>query len=666
MASTLKRNKVLLDFVTRSKEEGTLSTLPQFLLKNIKDFPDDVTMRKKDFGIWNSYTWKDCFEVIKGFALGLTGLGLKAGDKVTIIGDNDPQWYWSELAVQCMGGAAMGIYIDSMPDEVRYLVENSDSVFVIAKDQEQVDKFLNPYKDKDREGKEHRPIKEELPQIKKLIYWDEKGLWDYNDLWLIKYEDVVALGQAYEKSHPDDFERAINEGKSEDTAVLCYTSGTTGLPKGVIVSHTYLINNALAARCTRKLYPYEEYLSFIAPAWIAEQAGIAGWVVNRARINFPESPDTVMNDLREIGAASFMFGPPQWEGLLKMFQVRVNDSSWLKHTVYNLCLPVGYKVADRLMVLEKPSLFWRMLYSICNLICFRPMRDYLGLSHLKIGITAGALLGPDPLRWYRAIGVNLSQIYGLSEANPVTLPLIRTSTKPETVGPVSVGGQVRITDEQEILVKSHGLFQGYYKRPEATAEKLINGWVKTGDGGTVENEDGQLVFYDRLQDMLTLRDGTKYSPSYISNAMKFSTYVKDCMAIGGEERDFILGIVVIDFDAVGRWAEKNRIPYTTMADLSQKEVVYDLIEPEVRRVNRVLPAAARIRKYLILYKEFDADEGELTRTRKVKRGFIEQRYADLVNAAYAGREQVEARTRVKYRDGTERDISTMVNIRSID
>jgi long-chain acyl-CoA synthetase len=638
-------------------------TLPKYLLENAQNYPGDVTMRKKDLGIWNCLSWKECFDVIKYFALGLTSLGLKAGDKILIIGDNDPQWYWSELAVQCMGGVAVGVYIDSMPDEIRYLAENSQSVFAIAKDQEQVDKFLVPYKDK--ESNSHSPIKEELPAIKKLIYWDEKGLWDYQDPWLIKYEDVTCLGKEFEKKHPDEFTAAIARGKKEDTAVLCYTSGTTGLPKGVVVSQDYLINNAISASYTRHLKPYEEYLSFIAPAWIAEQAGIAGWVVNRTRINFPESPDTVMNDLREIGAASLMFGPPQWEGLLKLFQVRVNDSSWLKRTVYNLCLPVGYKVADEKMRLKGSSLFWRVLYSICNLICFRPMRDYLGLSHLKIGITAGALLGPEPLRWYRAIGVSLSQIYGLSEANPVTLPLMGTPVKPETVGPISVGSQIRITEDQEIWVKSTGQFTGYYNRPEATAEKLINGWVCTGDGGTIEGDDGQLVFYDRLQDMLKLRDGTKYSPTYISNAMKFSPYIKDCIAVGGEDKDFIFGIVVIDFDSVGRWAEKNRIAYTTLADLSQKKAVYDLIEPDVRRVNRMLPEAARIRRYLILYKEFDADEGELTRTRKVKRGFIEQRYADLLNAAYTGLDSIEAHARVKYRDGTEREISTTVNIRSV-
>jgi len=243
--------------------------------------------------------------------------------------------------------------------------------------------------------------------------------------------------------------------------------------------------------------------------------------------------------------------------------------------------------------------------------------------------------------------------------------LMGTTVKPETVGPISVGSQIRITEDQEIWVKSPGQFTGYYNKPEATADKLVNGWVRTGDGGTIESVDGQLVFYDRLQDMLRLKDGTKYSPTYISNAMKFSPYIKDCIAVGGEDKDFIFGIVVIDFESVGRWAEKNRIAYTTLADLSQKNAVYDLIEPDIHRVNRMLPEAARIKRYLILYKEFDADEGELTRTRKVKRGFIEQRYSDLLNAAYAGLDSIEAHTRVKYRDGTEREISTTVNIRSV-
>ncbi|MDD5169829.1 MAG: AMP-binding protein, partial [Syntrophales bacterium] len=490
-----------------------LDTLPKYLLSNFREYPDLVTMRKKDFGIWNSYTWKQCYEAIKYFGLGLSSLGLRKGDKIVILGDNDLQWYWAELGAQSMGGASVGIYIDCMPDEVKYIVENSDSVFVVAKDQEQVDKFLVNYKD--REGKEHAPIKQELPQIKKLIYWEEKGLWDYNDPWLMKWDDVIALGQQYEKTNPTLFDDTVLSGNSSDIAVICYTSGTTGLPKGVLVSHEYLVEGAKAGRYTRDIKPNEEYLSFIAPAWIAEQSGIAGWLVNIARVNFPESPNTVMYDLREIGAASFMFGPPQWEGLLKMVQVRINDSSAIKRLVYKICLPVGYKVADQLMNLEKPNIFWRALYEVCNWICFRPVRDYLGLSKLKIGITAGALLGPDPLRWYHAIGVNLNQVYGLSEVNPVTLPLKGSVIVPETVSPLSVGVEVRISNDLEILARGPSQFSGYYKKEKETAEKVIQGWVMTGDGGMIEDHYGQLVIYDRLKDMLTLKDGTKYSPTYI-------------------------------------------------------------------------------------------------------------------------------------------------------
>ncbi|MBN1375278.1 MAG: AMP-binding protein [Dehalococcoidia bacterium] len=642
---------------------GKLDTLPKYLLSNYRQYAKSVTMRKKDFGIWNSYTWEDCYIAIKYFALALTSLGLKKGDKVVILGDNDLQWYWAELSAQCMGGAAVGVYIDCMPDEVKYIVENSDSVFVVAKDQEQVDKFLISYKD--REGKEHAPIKEELPAIKKLIYWDEKGLWDYNDPWLLKWEDAIEIGKEYEKSNPTLFEDTILAGDTKDIAVICYTSGTTGLPKGVLVSHEYLVKGAEGARYTRDIELHEEYLSFIAPAWIAEQSGIAGWLANVANVNFPESPDTVMYDLREIGAASFMFGPPQWEGLLKMVQVRINDSSWIKRFVYNISLPVGYKVADMVMKRQKPNIFWRALYEVCNWICFRPVRDYLGLSHLKIGITAGALLGPDPLRWYRAIGVNLNQVYGLSEVNPVTLPLKNSVVVPETVSPLSVGVEVRISNDMEILARGPSQFTGYYKKEQETIEKVVQGWVMTGDGGMIEDHYGQLVIYDRLKDMIKLKDGTKYSPTYISNALKFSPYIKESVAIGDETKDYIFAIVVIDFESVGRWAEKNRIPYTTMTDLSQKKEVYELIEPDIIRVNKVLPKAAQMQKYLILYKEFDADEGELTRTRKVKRSFIEQRYANLVDAAYAGKEAVDTEAEVKYRDGTIRKITTTVNIRSV-
>jgi len=462
-----------------------LDTLPKYLLSNYREYPKLVTMRKKDFGIWNSYTWEQCYNAIKHFGLGLTSLGLKKGDKIVILGDNDLQWYWAELGVQAMGAASVGVYIDCMPDEVKYIVENSDSVFVVAKDQEQVDKFLIAYKDK--EGKDHAPIKEEVPAIKRLIYWDEKGLWDYNDPWLLKWEDLIAGGEEYEKSHPTLFEESIMAGGADDIAVICYTSGTTGLPKGVLVSHEYLVEGSIAGRYTRDIQLNEEYLSFIAPAWIAEQSGIAGWLTNVARINFPESPDTVMYDLREIGAASFMFGPPQWEGLLKMVQVRINDSSAIKRFIYKLCLPVGYKVGDSYMSLDKPNAFWRALYSFCNLVCFRPVRDYLGLSKLKIGITAGALLGPDPLRWYHAIGVNLAQVYGLSEVNPVTLPLMGCPIVPETVSTISVGVEVRIADDLEILARGPSQFSGYYKKEKETAEKVVQGWVMTGDGGMIED-----------------------------------------------------------------------------------------------------------------------------------------------------------------------------------
>jgi long-chain acyl-CoA synthetase len=408
-----------------------------------------------------------------------------------------------------------------------------------------------------------------------------------------------------------------------------------------------------------------EYLSFISPAWIAEQLiGIAGWLVTRFRVNFPEDPNTVLADLREIGARFFLFGPRQWENFLSMVQVRINDTSWIRRWTYNVCLPIGYKVAD--YALNKrcdPPLFWKALYQVANMACFRPIRDYLGLKKLKIGLTGGSLLGPDTFHWFRAIGVNLSEVYGLSEATPLTIH--GNEVKVGTIGRPFPGVNVRISEEGEILVKSPAPFKGYYKNPEATSEKLVDGWLRTGDAG-VFDEDGHVIFLDRVKDMLTLKGGAKYSATYIENRLKFSPYIKDAMVVGGKDRDYLFAIINIDFDNVGRWAEKHRIPYTTYVDLSQKREVYDLILPEVRRVNKTIPENAHVKKFVNLHKEFDPDEGELTRTRKIKRSFLEQRYGDIVQAAYSGETIITKEAEVKYRDGRKGTITTSITVRSVE
>ncbi|MCX6007006.1 MAG: AMP-binding protein, partial [Chloroflexi bacterium] len=515
-------------------------------------------MRKKDLGIWNSYS---------------------------ILGENDLHWYLSELAVQCVGGSIAGGFVDHMQEEIRYLIDDSDSIFVIAGDQEQVDKLIFPYKD--REGNPCASIVDQLPSIKKVIYWDEKGLWEYKSPILMNYADVVSLGLEYYQSHPDVFQDFVKHGAGSDIAAICYTSGTTGLPKGVIYTHTYLITMAQSFEYIRDIYLNEEYLSYITPANSAEQSQVANWLLHVGVVNFPESPNTFMNDLREIGACSLTFLPIQWEGMMSMMQIGINDASFLCRLFYKLAMPVGYKVGDMLNRKEKISVFWETLYLLCNVVCFRPIRDHLGLVNVTIAATSGALLSPEVLRWYIALNVNLAQFYGQAEAMPVTMPLKGFEKIPETVGPIFPGTQVRISDNMEVLLKIPNSFQGYYKKPEKTAAKLVNGWIASGDSGSIDENTGQLVIYDRLEYMLNLMDGTKYSPSYIRNAVKFCPYIKECVVIGGEDREYIMAILTIDFEALGRWAEKRRILFTTMSDLSQRDEIYELIEPEIRRVNKV-------------------------------------------------------------------------------
>ncbi|MBW1886759.1 MAG: AMP-binding protein [Deltaproteobacteria bacterium] len=637
--------------LARIKQEGQLDTLPKRLRHMYRKRPRAVAMRKKAFGIWNEYTWEECYQKIKYLALGLVSMGLQKGDKVCIIGDNDPEWFWAELAAQAMGAVPLGIYIDSVPNEIEYIASHSESVFAIAKDQEQSDKFLE--------------IKDKLPRLKQIIYWDPLGMWTYEgNPWLMELKDVLELGELYDKEYPDFYEKRIDEGKLDDLAILSYTSGTTGLPKGVMIGHDALIWGAdqLFEHCD--VEQGDEYLSFVSPAWIAEQMlGIAVLVTHGIIVNFPEEPETVMQDLREIGAAYFLFGPKQWEDLLSMVQIRISDTTLLRRLVYKACLPIGYKIADfKLDKKEDVTLLWKFLYWVANLICFRPIKDYLGLRKLKIGLTGGSLLGPDTFRWYQALGVNLSETYGASEATPVCLH--GRNVNVGTIGHLVDGAEAKISDEGELLVKTPALFQGYYKNPEATAEKMSDGWFHTGDAVTIR-DDGELIYLDRVKDLLNLKGGGKYSATYVENRLKFSPYIKDVMIVGDETKEFLLALMVIAFNNVGRWAEKNRIPYTTFIDLSQKQDVYELILPEIVRMNETLPPNAQVEKFINLPKEFDPDEGELTRTRKLKRGFLWNRYQDLIDGAYGGQSTVVREAEVKYQDGRVGKIEATLRIMDV-
>lgn len=632
----------------------TVNTFPKLLLKNYSEYGNTIAMRKKNFGIWNEYSWEDCYNNIKYFALGLVSLGLEIGDKVCIIGDNDPEWFWAEVAVIGVGGIAVGAYIDAIPSELEYIAGHAECSFAVAKDQEQVDKFLQ--------------IKDKLPKLLKVIYWDPKGMFDYSDNpIIIDFKDVEELGKKYEETYPDLFQKRVENGRGEDTALIAYTSGTTGLPKGALISNEYLVNATMLHGTVAKLSATYNYLSFTPPAWMAEQLnGIGAWLYWRVKVSFPEEPETVNEDLRELGPDYVGLGPRQWESLISMVQVKINDTSALRRLIYNLSLPIGYKIADiRLTRMMNPTLFWGILYKLANWICFRPIRDSLGLTNAKLGTTAGSILGPDVFRWYRAIGVPLKEAYGLSEITPMTFhrgDVVRAGT----VGQPMPYANIRISEEGEVLLKSDlTQFKGYYKAPDKTAEKLVGGWVKSGDAGFID-EEGNLVLWDRLEAMLKLSHGFRYSPTYVENRLKFSPYIKDAMVVGSTDTDYLFAIINIDFDNVGKWAEKNRISYTTFVDLSQKAEVYDLIQRDVEKVNKRLPSGVRVAKYSLLHKEFDADEGELTRTRKLKRSVLEQRYDNLIQAAYGGKPNIETEAEVKYRDGRVGKLMTAINIRTVE
>ena len=592
-------------------------------------------MRKKDYGIWNEYTWQDVYGHVKNIANGLLALGFERGDKITIIGDNDPEWFWAEWASQSLGGAAVGVYIDCIPSEVKYYIEHSDSTFVFARDQEQVDKILE--------------ILDQLPKLKKVIYWDPRGLWFYDTSKAMEIKVLEDLGQKYAKEHPGLFEEFLSQGKGEDIAVFCYTSGTTGLPKGAMLSHQNLFYAVEAMEQYNKFLPMENYLSYISPAWLTEQIlGLCGGVSIPLVLHFPEKPETVQIDIRDIAPHIIFYGARLWESLASTIQVKITDSTPLKIFFYNLALKVSNK---RLQVKERGKKIGPLsegVHRLVDFIVFRPLRDRIGFTKNKVGYTAGAAISPDMMRLFHAIGINIKNLYGTTEASLISLHK-DDDVRYETIGIPFEGCEVNISGEGEILVKSEGVFIGYYKSPEATAKVLKDGYYHTGDAGLFDK--GHLVYLDRVDEMIELPDGKKFSPQYTEIRLRFSPYVKDVMVFGGEDKPFVSAILNIDYDNVGKWAERRKMTYTTYIDLSQKKEVRELLKGIVEKVNSVLPEYARIKAFVSLHREFDADEAELTRTRKLKRKPIEERYKDILTGIYKKRESIKVESQVAYRDG---------------
>ncbi len=633
-------------------------TLAQYWLHHVRRFRGSkkVAVRQKELGIWQPYTWDQEYEHVRNFGLGLLELGFQRGERVAIIGDNEKEYLWGALAVMAVGGVVVGIFTDVTPKEVEYVVNHSDATFVLAGDQEQVDKLL--------------AIKDQVPRVRKVIYWDEKGMWHYNDPWLMDFREVEALGAREAETHPDRFPALIAEGQGTDYAMFCYTSGTTGLPKGVMLTHENFIYAVKAFGEIDPRYDTDNYVSFIPLAWIGGAAlDIAPHAVDAIILNFTESPETVQENIREIAPDALLYSSRLWESLVSTIQVRMMDSTWINRFLYNLFLPIGYKVADLQFAKKPVPPHLRALYALGRLLVFKPLLSQFGLHKARTTYTSGAALSPDVFRFFRALGLPLRQIYGSTEVCGGAVAHRKDDIKFESLGKPLPGARVKISEEGEILLASPGLFAGYHKNPEAT-EKAIwvddegTRWFRTGDAGYLD-EDGHLIYLDRMKDMIELAGGERYSPQYIEGRLKFSPYISHAMTIGDKDKGYVTAIITIDFDNVGRWAEKQGIAYTTYTDLAQKPEVYGLIREAVERVNQTLPPAARVRRFVLLHKEFDADEGEMTRTRKLRRRFLAERYAAIIDALYSDARSVHIRDTVRYRDGREAVIDTTLRIESL-
>lgn len=632
------------------QEKG--DTWPKVLKYNYEKYGDHHrAMRYKHYGIWQPFTWKDYYLSVKYLALGLLALGFEHGDKVVIIGDNAPEWYYAELAAQANHGVSVGLYSDLTPREIRYIVENSEAKFAVVEDQEQVDKFLQ--------------IKHELPLLKKIIYWNYKGLAHYDDPILIGYREVLQKGRTYEGEHPGLFERNVNTGQADDVCALVYTSGTTGVaPKGAVHTYRTMRTGAEYHLNLDPWYEKDNVVPYLPPAWMTEQwFGIGCHLLSASILNFAEGPETQQRDIKEIRPNIVSYGARLWEGQAAMVQARIHDAGVLKRFAFRLLMPIGYKMADVKYRKQKPSLILRMIYALADLSLFRPLKVSLGLSNARICYTTGAMLSPDAFRFYHALNLPLKSLYGTTEGGALT-GAKNDDISLESVGPAHQGAEVRITGEGELIYRQPGIFLGYYKDREKTAEVLRDGWFYSGDCGFIR-EDGHIVFVDRVKDLIPLDSGDKLAPQFIESRLRFSPYIKDAWVVGGNLRPYASVIIVINYNTVGRWAGQRRVGYSTFAELSQKPEVHELVKQAIDTINSTLPAASRLRKYVNLHKEFDPDEGELTRNRKLRRTFLEERYRDLINAIYADKTEVPIEARIRYRDGRVGITKTILSIRSV-
>jgi len=632
-------------------------TFPKLVRLNAARFSRKIAIREKDYGIWQSYTWRDYHEQARLIALGLASLGFRRGDKVVIVGDNRPELYWAVVATQALGGVPVPVYQDSVEKEMEYVVDHAEARFAVVEDQEQVDKLLL--------------VKRACPRLERIVYDDPRGMRAYSEPCLMSLAELREAGKKFEVGYPTYFEDEVARGRADDLAIICYTSGTTGVPKGAMLSHRNLLVTARNAAADDGVGEDEEILSYLPMAWVGDHVfSYAQAIAVGFTINCPEGASTVLHDLKEIGPTYFFAPPRIWENILTNVMVRIEDCAWPKRRLVQGFLGLAQAI-ERARLDRRPVAAWRRLLApLGRLLVAGPLRDNLGMRRVRRAYTAGEAIGPELFVFFRALGINMKQIYGMTEAS-VFLTIQRDDDiRLGSVGTAVRGVELRISDEGEVLYRSPGVFQGYYKNDAATRETIVeDAWVRSGDAGFLDH-DGHLKIIDRAKDVTRLRDGTLFAPKYLENKLKFSPFVKEAVCIG-QDRPDVTALVNIDLAAVGNWAERRNIAYTSYTDLAQKPEVYDLIAQEVARVNRSLGEdevlrGAQIRRFLILHKELDPDDEEITRTRKVRRGHVARKYAALIEALYGDRDHVQVEAQVTYEDGRTGTIRADVRIREVD
>jgi len=630
----------------------TRFTFPQILFRQADRLDKKrIAIREKAYGIWQSYNWKDYLGYVKRTCLGLLSIGLKRTENVGLILDNHPEWLFSELGAQAMGAVTVNLFTSAVAKELVYGLNRIRAPYVVVQDQEQVDKLLE--------------YREELSHIRKVIYVDPTGMRSYQDeAWIMSYARLLEMGDELDKKQPDLFTKELWEGKPEDTALMLMTSGTTGLPKLVMLSYENFIDMACKWIQTAPISIGDNWISITPTAWIVDQIwGVGISLSGGITMNFPETLDTVTEDFREIGPSVIVTSSRFWEDLASGIRVRMSDSSFLKRWLYNLTQKTGAEVID--METSGKPVPKRLEFArwFLKKIISRPLMDRVGCLGLCAAYTGGHPISPDVIRFFRINGLNLKQCYGLTEASGIFQVQPDGEVKPETVGKPLPGTKVKITEDQEVLVSSKSIFQGYFENPEATAIALKDGWFHTGDAGYFD-DDGHLLIIGRKEDIMRTKDGEAFSPDFIETRLKFSPYIKEAV-IWGEGRPYLTAFINIDFGNVGNWAEEHKIPYTTYTDLSQQPAIEDLIMEEVRTINLQLPEPMRLHKIILLYKLLDADDEELTRTGKVRRKFVFEQYKDLIEGMYSDKKELSVTGKVLYRDGHVGNIETTIKILNI-